>query len=82
MKCQDFYEWLSFDKISGRYIGKSTTYGVDMILYLYVDFRVEAGIIRTTEFLRIFHHLFVALLWLEFLLRMCYTIPERWCSDG
>lgn len=55
---------------------------MDMILYLYVDFRVEVGIISTTEFLRRFHHLFVALLWLEFLLRMCYTVPERWCSDG
>ena len=51
-------------------------------LYLYVDFRVEVGIIRTIEFIRGFHHPFVVLLWLEFLYQMCYTVPERWCSDG
>lgn len=82
MKCQDFYKWLSFDEISGRYNRKTTTYGMDMILYLYVDFRVEVDIIRTTEFIRGFHHPFVVLLWLEFLSQMCYTVPERWCSDG
>lgn len=82
MKCQDFYKWLSFDEISGRYNRKTTTYGMDMILYLYVDFRVEVDIIRTTEFIHGFHHPFVVLLWLEFLLQMCYTVPERWCSDG
>lgn len=63
-------------------IGRVLHIGMDMILYLYVDFRVEVGIIRTTEFLRRIHHLFVALLWFEFLLRMCYTVSERWCSDG